>query len=100
DRNNHRLEGIISGCFRAYLRTRARHLTMTPLTRKERELVTLLKRVSGSDVWAITINRVLDEGISWKTRRLIADLKSQRADDPTIMRMIIGQEANHKLATI
>lgn len=72
----------------------------TPLSNKERELVKLLRNVEGQNAWAQTIKNVLGEGLAWKVRRLIAELKSQRADDPQTMRLIIGQDAAEKLQSI
>ena len=73
---------------------------MFELNEKEKELVKELKKVRGDSMWAIAIRDVLQEGINWKIRRLIADLKSQRADNIDLMRRIIGQDANDLLARI
>lgn len=70
------------------------------LSNKERELVKLLRNVQGDSMWATAIRNVLGEGLAWKVRRLIAELKSQRADDPQTMRLIIGQDAAEKLSSI
>ncbi len=70
------------------------------LSHKERELIKLLRNVQGQSPWAITVANVLSEGIDWKIRRLIAELKSQRSDDPQTMRLIIGQDAAEKLQSI
>ena len=73
---------------------------MHQLSNKERELIKLLRTVEGDSMWAIAIRNVLGEGLAWKVRRLIAELKSQRADDPQTMRLIIGQDAAEKLQRI
>ena len=73
---------------------------MFELNEKEKELIKELKEVRGDSIWAIAIRDVLQEGINWKIRRLIADLKSQRADNIDLMRRIIGQDANDLLARI
>ena len=73
---------------------------MFELNEKEKELVKELKEVRGDGMWAIAIRSVLNEGVNWKIRRLIAELKSQRADNIDLMRRIIGQNANDLLARI
>ena len=73
---------------------------MHQLSNKERELIKLLRTVEGDSMWAIAIRNVLGEGLAWKVRRLIAEFKSQRADDPQTMRLIIGQDAAEKLQRI
>ncbi len=70
------------------------------LSNKERELIKLLRSVQGDSMWAVAIRNVLGEGLAWKVRRLIAELKSQRTDDPQTMRLIIGQDAAEKLQRI
>lgn len=72
----------------------------TALNNKERKLVDLLQKVNNNCAWAIAIKEVIAEGLNWKIRRMLADLKSQRADDQYVMRMIIGSEANDLLGTI
>ena len=73
---------------------------MFELNEKEKELVKELKKVRGDSMWAIAIRYVLQEGINWKIRILIADIKSQRAYNIDLMRRIIGQDANDLLARI
>lgn len=70
------------------------------LNPKEKKLAELISKSNGNSVWVITAKKVIGEGFNWQVRRLFADLKSQRSDNPYLMRQIIGQEANELLATI
>ncbi|MBX3253942.1 MAG: hypothetical protein KF862_07340 [Chitinophagaceae bacterium] len=70
----------------------------SPLSNKELELKSLLLQVDPGSAWFMPVRDILQEGISWKIRRLFAELKSQRADNPAAMRIAIGQDAAEKLA--
>lgn len=72
----------------------------TPLNKKEREMIGLLQKVESNVFWFSTVRSVIAEGINWKIRRLLAELKSQRSDNPDVMRMIIGQKASEKLRNL
>lgn len=72
----------------------------TPLSKKEKDLVTLLKKVETQSLWFNPIKTILQEGLNWKIRKLFAELKGQRADNPDAMRRVIGQEAAEKLENL
>ncbi|MGN6435989.1 MAG: hypothetical protein ACTHMM_05630 [Agriterribacter sp.] len=69
----------------------------TPLSAKETELKKLLLSADVKSTWFLPVKQILDEGINWKIRRLFAELKSQRDDNPAAMRIAIGHDAAEKL---
>lgn len=71
--------------------------TMQPLTKKEKQFLTLLEQVDNNSIWGVAITNVLNNPQPWKVRDLICELKSQAYDGADVMKDIIGEEAFNQL---
>jgi hypothetical protein len=66
----------------------------------EIQFLACLEAVSDDTAWGLAVRQVMQTPTVTKIRQLIADLKSQAADDALIMLSILGHNCYQQLKTL
>jgi hypothetical protein len=70
------------------------------LNPQEQQFLACLEAVSDDTVWGLAVSSVMKAPTAVKIRQLIADLKSQREDEPEVMLSILGYPCYQQLLTL
>jgi hypothetical protein len=61
------------------------------LSVEEKKCYMMLEKIVGDSIWIIAIKNVVEKPDTYRFRKLICQLKSQAADNPEVMKSILGE---------
>jgi hypothetical protein len=70
------------------------------LSIEEKKCYISLERIVGESIWIIAIKNVVEKPDVYRFRKLVCELKSQAADNPEVMKSILGNNVFQQVVNL
>jgi hypothetical protein len=70
------------------------------LSVEEKKCYLSLEKMVGDSIWLIAIKNVCEKPDAYRFRKLVCQLKSQAADNPEVMKTILGEQVYEAVANL